>query len=164
MTPLLAAIIFFAVFMFVFLLFGINPTTLRYRRSMLSFKGKRHLKNGMPRSPKCDTLVQAKCVRFVNDRGEPTTFERELRKTIYEVTYAGKTYEVNDRILRMHKNSEIGTVRDAYIDPNDEEEIYIDYGPEEHSKAQTIVFYALIAFIIICFIAAVTGINELISK
>ena len=161
MSPVVAGIIVIIVIAFVFALFGLNPTVM-HRGSI--FNKKRHTKNGMKRSAKCNTPVKAKCVRFVNDIGSPTTFEHELRKTIYEVTYAGRTYEVNDRVFRMHKNSEIGTIRDAYIDPNDEEEIYIDYGTEEHNKAQTIVFYLLLAFAAVGLVAAVIGITSLFSK
>ena len=160
MSPLVAAIIFFAVYIIVFTIFGIK-LGLRPRQP---FKMKRYLVNGQPKSAKCDTLVQAKCVYFTDIDKNKSDSERQRRTAVYEVTYAGETYEVNDRNARLHKNSEIGTIREAYINPKNKEEIYIDYGPEEFTKTQKIIFYALLAFVAVGLVATVISLSSISFK
>ncbi len=164
MSPVVAGIIVLVVFTVIFIMFGINPSIMAHRRRVSIFSRKRYLKNGQPRSAKCNTLVRAKCIYFTDMTKNKSDFEHERRMAVYEVTYAGETYQVNDRNLRLHKNTEIGTIRDAYINPDDKDEIYIEYGPEEFTKAQKIVFYLLLAFVAVGLIAAVIGITGLFSK
>ena len=80
---------------------------------------------------KCTTQVVAKCVR-ISDGSEIMAKEGEdaeeedslLKAPVFEVSYNGQTFELEPHVYSNVCKTQVGEIRDIYINPDDPKEHY----------------------------------------